>query len=495
MKLKKELGLKEVFCIATGAMISSGLFVLPGLIYAKVGPAVILAYLLAGLLVVPVLFAKIELSTAMPKAGGDYFFIERSMGATAGTIGGFISWFSLSFKSAFSLLGIGLFATLINPGITDWHVKLIAVGFCVFFTLLNIMSVKSTSRLQCFLVYFLILALVLYCLRGAASLNITHYTPFMPFGRRALLVATAMVFISFGGLTKISSIAEEVRDPVKQIPAGTLMAFIVVLVLYGITIFVTVGLLNGDSFANTTTPLSDGAFAILGKPGAAVMAFAAMLAFVSTANAGILSASRFPLAMSRDQLLPASFGKINRRFNTPHISILATGLFMSVVIIFLDLESLVKVASTMKILLFMMVMVASIIMRESRILNYKPVYKTPLYPWLLIFGLVTYGFFVYEMGRTAIVTTAVFMVGCLLWVFFYVRKRATHHSALINIIERVTNKEIVDDAIRTELREILRERDQIIEDKFDKLVQNARILDIQPSIPLDDFFEKVAVEL
>ncbi len=80
----------DVFCIAAGAIISSGLFILPGLVYAKVGPAVILAYILAGVLVLPALFAKTELATAMPRAGGSYFFIERSMGSAAGTIGGFI---------------------------------------------------------------------------------------------------------------------------------------------------------------------------------------------------------------------------------------------------------------------------------------------------------------------------------------------------------------------------------------------------------------------
>ena len=118
-RLTRQLGGIDVFCIASGAMISSGLFILPGLIYAKVGPAVILVYILAGILILPALFAKAELTTAMPKAGGDYFFIERSMGSAAGTIGGFASWFSLSLKSAFSLVGIGVFATLINPNITD----------------------------------------------------------------------------------------------------------------------------------------------------------------------------------------------------------------------------------------------------------------------------------------------------------------------------------------------------------------------------------------
>lgn len=113
--LKRDLGLLDVFCIASGAMISSGLFILPSIGFSKAGPAVIVSYIIASLLVIPAMLSKAELATAMPKAGGTYFFIDRSMGPMMGTIGGFAAWFSLAFKSAFALLGIGIFAMLINP--------------------------------------------------------------------------------------------------------------------------------------------------------------------------------------------------------------------------------------------------------------------------------------------------------------------------------------------------------------------------------------------
>jgi len=86
--LKRRLGLRETFCIATGAMISSGLFILPGQAFKVCGPAVVLAYGLAALLVIPALLSKAELATAMPRSGGSYFFIERSMGALPGSASG-----------------------------------------------------------------------------------------------------------------------------------------------------------------------------------------------------------------------------------------------------------------------------------------------------------------------------------------------------------------------------------------------------------------------
>ena len=499
--LVRQLGKLDLFCIAAGAMISSGLFVLPGLVYAKVGPAVILAYIFAGILVLPALFTKAELTTAMPRAGGSYFFIERSMGATAGTIGGFASWLSLSLKSAFSLIGIGAFATLVNPNLTEWHIKIIAAGFCVFFTVLNLISVKITGKTQVFLVMLLIGALFLYIFRGSISLDVHKYTPFMPFGSRRLFAAAGMVFVSFGGLTKVASVAEEARDPARSVPYSMILAFCVILLLYGLAVFVTVGLLDGEEFAHSLTPISAGGYKLFGTAGRLIMAFAAILAFVSTANAGILAASRFPMAMSRDHLLPGFFAKVSKRFNTPCLSVVFTGIFMTAVILFLNLENLVKVASTMKIILFMFVILASVIMRESKILNYKPTFVSPLYPWLHIAGVLCYCFLLYQMGVVSLVTTGGFFLASVLWHKLYSRGKAVRKSALVHLVERVADREIAGESLGSELREILRERDNIVEDRFDELVKRSEILEIPDTTGGDkqityvDFFEIVAKKL
>ena len=92
MTLKRHLTLWDIFCIATGAMISSGLFVLPAIAYKYSGPSIIISYLLAGILMIPSIFSKAELVTAMPKAGGTYFFIERSFGPSLGIFGGFFAF-------------------------------------------------------------------------------------------------------------------------------------------------------------------------------------------------------------------------------------------------------------------------------------------------------------------------------------------------------------------------------------------------------------------
>lgn len=479
-KLKKELGLLDIFAIASGAMISSGLFILPALAYAKAGPAVILAYILAGILVLPAMLAKAELATAMPKAGGVYFFIERSMGAPVGTVGGFASWFSLSFKTAFALIGIGIFATLINPGITQTEIKLVAVGCCLFFMLLNIIGVKHTGRFQVVLVLALIGVLFFYIFRGFTYIKPQRFSHFMPYGIGSVFATAGFVFVSFGGLTKIACVAEEVKNPGRNIPLGMFLAFSIVMILYAAVIFVTIGLLDPSILPYSLTPISHGASVFMGDGGAVLMAIAALLAFVSTANAGILTASRSAMAMSRDYFLPQAFQRMGAKSKTPYLSIIITTIFMIVVILFLSIEDLVKTASTLMILLFIFVNLSVIIMRESKIQSYRPKFRTPLYPWIQVFGILGYVFLIFNMGIVPIAITAIFIICTLAWYFLYARNKVGRQAALVHVIERITAKELVDATLPDELRDIIVERDKIVEDRFDRLIKRCEILDYDP---------------
>ena len=494
MKLKRELGTLDVFCIAAGAMISSGLFVLPGLAYAKVGPAVIYCYLLAGVLMFPAAACQAELATAMPKAGGTYFFIERSMGALAGTLGGLANWLSISLKSAFALVGIGAFLTLVKPHVSPWEMKAIAVGACLLFTGLNLLSVKTAGGFQVGLVAGLILLLALYIMLGlphvsAASLSLTT-----PVTYQSLLATTGLLFISYGGLTKVASIGEEVRAAGRTLPRGMFLAFGVVNVLYVLVVLVTVGVTPHKELTASLTPISLGAAKFAGPWGSALMAIGGMMAFLTTANAGIMAASRSPMAMSRDGLLPPVFERVSERRGTPYIAILITSGFMIVTILFLDLEGLVKTASTLMLLLFVSVNASVIIMRESRLETYRPSYRAPLYPWIQMAAIIMYLLLILEMGIVPLAITAGFSVAGFLWYRYYA-KGESRRSAIVHVAERIAAREIVGQSLERELKEILIERDSIVRDRFDRLVENCEILDVPGSPDMEGLFAMIAERL
>jgi len=491
VKLQKQIGLAGVFCIAAGAMISSGLFVLPAIAFAKVGPAVILSYMLAGFLVIPTMFAKAELLTAMPKAGGDYFYISRSMGVANGFLGGVSNWFSLSCKSAFALVGIGAFASLIYPQITEMQMDIISALFCVIFTVVNLKGVELAAKYQIWLVSFLIAVCVIYIMWGLPEVRIDHYRGFFDGGFLPILSTAGLVFVSFGGLTKVASIAEEVKDPTRNIPLGMILAWGVVMTLYALAIFVTVGVLAPATLSATLMPLSAGAEVFEGKAGAAVLAFGAILAFVSTANAGIMTASRAPLAMSRDKLLPPFFSKLNGN-GVPYWPILFTSAAMLAMIFAFDIEKLVKVASAIMIALFILANAALIFMRESHLANYRPVFRAPLYPYLQIVGIILYAALLASMGAFALKATGLFFGASLLWYLIYPYRTEVKKSALIHVVERVIGRQIKTNTLSRELKNVLRERDSIMEDRFDIIVKESLIMDIEDEMSAHDFFKNIS---
>lgn len=511
MELKRTLGFAEVFCIASGAMISSGIFILPSLAFRYSGPAIVFSYLLAAVFIIPAMLSKAELATAMPKSGGSYYFTNTTLGPLFGTFAGFTNWLSLAMKSAFALLGIGIFLELLVPesaGMnTEIAVKILATLCTLFFMVTNILSVKESGRLQIILVVFLLAAMILYVLAGFFSVNPEHFVDFFasvenpdpkPLPTVYLMIWTAgLIFVSFGGLTNIASIAAEVKNPGKTIPSAMFTAFVVVSLLYAAIAFITVGILPPDTMASTQTPLSTAAEVFWGKPGFILMALAAMSAFITTANAGIMSASRNPMAMAEDNLIPEIFGKVSYKYKTPYISIILTSGFMIFTILILDLEGLVTVASAMMLLLAVFDNLSLILMRASRLTNYKPIFKAPLYPWIPIAGIIINSLMLIQLGWIPFLVTAAFFALSLIWYFAYSKSRKNRTFALIHVVERLTNKELKSENLENELKNILMERDQIIEDRFDRIIKTAAILNFTEKdgiLTRNDIFKAIAHE-
>jgi amino acid transporter/mannitol/fructose-specific phosphotransferase system IIA component (Ntr-type) len=486
--LEKRLGMWDVFSIAAGAMISSGLFVLPGIAFEKVGVSMIFCYALAGILNVPTMLAQAELATAMPKSAGSYFVVERSLGAYMGTIAGLINWCSIGLKAAFALIGIGTLGLYLFPDFGEWAVKGTAIVFCLIFTIVNLFSVKHVGRLQGVLVAGLIAILLLYIGAGATQLEVSRYSPFFIGDFKSFMAVTGMVFISFGGLTKVVDVAEEVDNPSRNLPLGMFLSFAVVNLLYIGVAFITVGVLDGEVLRGSLRPITEASGVTMGQFGLFVVGVAALLAYATTGNAGILSASRSPMAMSRDGLLPTFLSKVSTRFGTPYIAIALTGGLMVIVIALLSLEDLVKTASTMLLISLALINISVVVMRKSGIEGYRPTYRMPLCPWLPLFCTVIYIFLIAEMGVVPLLTTAGFIAVASIWYIAYVQQKIDREAAVVYLVNSILSNHIKRTGLEDELVRISLERDDVKEDRFDSLVRNAPIIDIKEEINASDLF-------
>ncbi len=488
--LKKELGLIHIFCITSGAMISSGLFVLPGLAYEKAGPSIILSYLIAGLLALPGMLSLVEMTTAMPKAGADCYGVIRSMGPGIGTVAGLLSWFSLAMKSAFALIGLSLLAiTFVNV-----NIYVIAISGCIIFLIINLVGVKEAGIIQFILAGVLFFIMTFYIIRGVPFVEVQRFEPFVAKGIVPVFSVAGYVFISYAGLLQLASMAEEIRNPSKNIPLGMLVTVSVVTIFYFLMIFVTVGVLDGEVLSGSLTPISDGANAFMKMPGTTIVTIAAFMAFLTTANAGIMTSARSLVPLSRDKLFPEIFARIHPHFGTPYYALFLTGIFI-IISFFLRLEILVETASIVLILANVLSCLAVIVLRESGLQNYRPTFRTPLYPWIQITGIVAFGFILLEMGGEAYIITTILSLAGFSAYWFYGRKRVKSESAMLHLVERITNRELVTGTLEEELRELSLERDEVTLDRFDKIVKECPVLDIKEKIELDELFEMVGKEL
>ncbi|ACY17314.1 amino acid permease [Haliangium ochraceum] len=466
-RLKKQLGLFDVYSVSTGAMFSSGFFLLPGLAFAEVGPGVVLAYLLAGFLIIPAMLSSAELATAMPRAGGAYFFLDRALGPMAGTLGGWGTWLALVLKTSFALVGVGAYLALF----WDLPMKTVALVLTALFFVVNLVGAKETTGLQRILVSALVGILTLFTLAGLLHIA-GHWNQgdgaatkeamrqLSSVSVEGLLGAIGLVFVSYAGLTKVASVAEEVQDPDRAIPRGMLLSLLTATAFYVVGVAIMVIVLDPVELSGDLTPVaSAGAEVMSWLPGSStavlLIVVAAVAAFASTANAGIMSASRYLFAMGRDELLSRRMAKIGR-FGTPTLAIVSTSAVVALSVLTLDVASLAKLASAFQLLMFSLLNLAVIVMRESRIESYDPGYRSPLYPWMQILGFVVPLVLIGELGHVAIVFTAGVAAASLGWYFAYARHRVMRSGAVLHWFARMGLDK--DRGLDAELREILKER-------------------------------------
>lgn len=463
-KLKKNLTLFDVYAVSTGAMFSSGFFLLPGIAAGYTGDSVYLAYLIAGVLILPAMFCMGELSTAMPKAGGTYYFLDRALGPLFGTIGGLGSWVAVIFKSAFALVGMGAYLSLY----IDVPIVALAVILTIVFGLINAFGAKETTVLQRVLVGTLVIILAAFTILGLSETGITDsWQPnggdeaFFSAGFVGFISTIGLVFVSYAGLTKVASVAEEIQNPDRNIPLGMVLSLITATAVYTLGTLVIINLLPPAELHNSLTPVADAGEKFLGWVpydfGIILIVVAAIAAFASTGNAGILSASRYPFAMAKDKLMPQQFSQLGS-FGTPTFSIMVTVAVMIGVILLFDVEAVAKLASAFQLLLFGLVCLAVIVMRESRIASYKPGFRSPFYPWTQVAGILISFWLIVEMGILSIGFTGMLTIACAFWYQFYASGNMQRRGAIFHVHERLGQMRY--EGLERELMTIIHDRTQ-----------------------------------
>ena len=414
--------------VSVGGMLS-GIFVLPGLAVGITGSSVWLAFLVAALCILPAVLSKSELATAMPKSGGTYVYIERAFGPLFGTIAGIGLWLSLLLKSAFSLVGLSAYLYVLIE-IDASSTKGIALFALLVILLLNVFGVKKVEKTQLIIVSISVLSLIGIVFFGTSSFDSSLLEPVFVDGSSGFITGVAFLYISYAGVTKIAAVAGEIKNPEKNLPRTMIFSLFLITMIYVLVALVLVGNVEASVLSTDIKPIHTLFQSIGGNTLGYVAGAVGVITLLSMANSGVLASSRFPFAMGKDRLMPGFLGSVSSKFMTPVSAIITTSTLIALAILFLDVVKIAKLASAFKVLMFIFNELSVIVLRETNAQWYNPSFRSPLYPYVQLFGIFSGIVLLAYLGIMPLVS--VFGVFVLGFIIFMIYGSKTDRSGVIS---------------------------------------------------------------
>jgi amino acid transporter len=450
----RSLGLLDVVMVGVASMIGGAIFVLVGPGLAEAGPALMIAFLINGIITIFTAFTYAELSSALPDTGGGYRWVREGLPRPNAFLSGWMSWFAHTIAgSLYAVAFASFFVHLLDiAGIMESSAGL-EKGFAalaiVVFTFVNVRGTSHTGKVgsaititQISIIGILIIA-ALFAMAFTNPQWPENFEDFMPHGISGLVIAMGLTFIAFEGYEVIAQTGNELKNPKKNIPRAIFISLLVVITIYILFTFAFIGGLSSEEVGQPSWQFI-GSFGELGIIEAAksFMPFGVIIVlvggFVSTLaalNATAYSSSRVSYAMGAHYNLPHFFGRISQRYKTPVISTIASGIIMLIMAVSLDLTELAFAASVMFLFLFAQVNYAAITIRRlyGKKLDYT--FKTPFFPliptlgMLSAFGLSLYLLFT-QPGSWAIAITWI-IIGFVIYKGYTSKKEIEHYAPLV----------------------------------------------------------------
>jgi len=454
--LVRSLSLKDSVMIGVASMIGGAVFVLVGPGMAEAGPALMIAFLLNGVITVFTALTYAELGSAFPATGGGYRWVKQGLPRPNAYISGWMAWFGHTIAGSLYAVAFGSFFghLLKTSGVIgeDFGLpidKLFAVIAIIIFTFVNVKGSSDTGKVgnaitftQLAIIGILVVAAVVAMVFANPSWS-ENFTDFMPMGITGIALAMGLTFIAFEGYEIISQAGDEIKNPKRNIPRAILLSLVIVVTIYIVFTFVFIGGLNPDDVGMPAWSFI-GSFGELGiiESAERFMPFGALLVLtgglvstLSALNATTFAASRVSFAMGTQYNLPHIFSKIHPKYHTPFVATIISGIIMMVLALSLDLTSIALAASIMFLLLFTQVNLASITIRRlyEKTVDYG--FKTPFFPAVPVIGIATaMGLSIYLLfthPESWVIAIVWILIGFVIYKFYTSKQEIEHNAPLV----------------------------------------------------------------
>jgi APA family basic amino acid/polyamine antiporter len=457
-QLVRTLSLMDIIMVGIAGMIGGAIFVLTGPAIGLAGSAVILAFILNAIITLFTAMAYAELGSAIPEAGGGYLWIREGLPRPNAFISGWMAWFAHIIAGSLYAVGFGAFLyQLLGPNVagilSDQPLfgvipfdKLIAVASIAAFSYINIKGASETGKTGTIVTIVQLGAIL--CLIAAGSWTMynnpsptTNFADFMPTGIGGLVAAMGLTFIAFEGYEIIVQTGEEVKNPKRNIPRAIFISLAIVVTLYCLVAFVSIGAISPEGIAAWRFIGEGGELGIMKAAeiflpyGALIVLVGGMVSTLAALNATTFSSARVAFAMGRHYNLPHKLSSIHPVNRTPHIAIVISGIIMAFMAYALPLADIAVAAGVIFLLLFTQVNIAAITIR--RIYGNKLSYgfKTPFFPVIPIAGIfLKLGLALYLLFTQPLswgITILWILVGFVLYRMYTFKQEIQHYAPIV----------------------------------------------------------------
>ncbi|HUO06345.1 MAG TPA: amino acid permease [Candidatus Binataceae bacterium] len=452
--LKRALGALDLTMLGIGAIVGAGIFVLTGVAAAEyAGPAIVMSFVVSGFACAMAALCYAEFAAMIPVAGSAYSYSYATMGELVGWIIGWdlvleyavaaaavaVGW-SGYLRVILEGLGIHLPVALTRaPGSAPGAIADVPAFLVVMLiTWVLCIGISESARLNSVIVGVKLSVIVLVIVVGAFFVKPANWSPFLPMGWGGVMNGAAIIFFAYIGFDAVSTAAEEVIDPNRDLPLGILGSLFICTVLYILVAGVLTGMVPAR-LIDVNAPLAS-AFVLRGLHAiSGIISLGAVAGLTSVLLVMMLGQSRVFFAVSRDGLLPPAFSKIHPRYRTPYLPTLLTGGAVGITAALLPIQEIAELTNIGTLFAFVLVCLGVWILRHVEPDLHRP-FRTPMVPLVPILGAV---FCFYLMTRLPGVTWIRFFVWLTIGLAIYLSYGRHHSRVAHEAAARANNQAVV----------------------------------------------------
>lgn len=406
-EFKRTLGVFGAASMSIGAIIGAGIFVLIGVASGIGGPGVITSFLVAGITALFTALSAAELASFITEAGGSYVYTQKAFGNFLGFVVGWIRSFDYIVGAAVISLGFaGYFCSFCGIPSGQGTMIAIAVGLPLLLMLINIRGISEASGVTNILVILKIAALMLFIIVGGFFLflerDFSNYYPFFPNGIEGVISGASIIFFAFVGFETIGMLAEEVKNPEKNVPKAIILAFLISTFLYVSVSVIAVGLMNWKILGTSTAPLE---MALrVATSNIYIIRFVSISALFATASVvmtSILGSSRGLFAMARQGAIPRFLARISKR-GVPTFTVMIAGVGIVLISILGNIRWIASVSNFGNLIVYIFINL-SLVQLRRKIPDANRTFRVPFYPVPPMLGIISCIILLFFLNRNAVI--------------------------------------------------------------------------------------------